>query len=379
MVAHQFSAAAAALLLLLAAPQYAHAASNITANSTLVHWAGRTLAGRDDGSIKFDWVGTSARVTLQGASYLRAGIRTEFALATDASRAFVYVTSQNWSPYGYPEANIWISQLQTEYVLATALPTGEKHIVTIANEVSPQYYDAEHSTNGITYLWFETDGTFEQSAPLPRKLEFIGDSITAATNVIAHPPCGDAGLQSAFHSSYSNLLALNFSAELSAVIAVGGKGLVRNCCDKSTTMPGYYMQPLFSSPPAYAFPSTSRPDAVVINLGTNDAAVGNFSDPAFAAEFTSAYVSLLTNITRYWDQAGSGPAIVFFAATGPMTKAPTAATTAAVASARAAGLSVFAIDMSAAPTDGCAGHPGVAGHAAMARAAQPVIAQAMGW
>ena len=84
----------------------------------------------------------------------------------------------------------------------------------IANEVSPAYFGAENTGEGVVYVSFETDGAFEATAPLGRRLEFIGDSITAATNVLAHTPCGDSGLQSSFHQSYSALLALNLTAEV---------------------------------------------------------------------------------------------------------------------------------------------------------------------
>ena len=45
----------------------------------------------------------------------------------------------------------------------------------------------------------------------------------------------------------------------------------------------------------------------------------------------------------------------------------------------AAGGSATYLDMRAGPTDGCGGHPGVLGHAAMAAAAKPTIAAVMGW
>ena len=52
---------------------------------------------------------------------------------------------------------------------------------------------------------------------------------------------------------------------------------------------------------------------------------------------------------------------------------------AAAAAINAAGGNATYLDIRFGPTDGCGGHPGVLGHAAMAKAAKPVIAQVMGW
>ena len=73
------------------------------------------------------------------------------------------------------------------------------------------------------------------------------------------------------------------------------------------------------------------------------------------------------------------PNITFFAAVGPMTNAYLAPTLAAVAAAKAAGLKAMFLNVTGLPTDGCAGHPGIKGHRAMADAARPLIARALGW
>lgn len=55
------------------------------------------------------------------------------------------------------------------------------------------------------------------------------------------------------------------------------------------------------------------------------------------------------------------------------------ATLTAIAAARAEGLSATLINATGLPTDGCAGHPGVKGHRAMADAAKPLIRSVLGW
>jgi pectin methylesterase-like acyl-CoA thioesterase len=56
-----------------------------------------------------------------------------------------------------------------------------------------------------------------------------------------------------------------------------------------------------------------------------------------------------------------------------------AAAEAVAARVGALNISVTVIDFMGAPLGGCQGHPGAAGHAAMAAAAAPVIAKALGW
>ena len=66
-----------------------------------------------------------------------------------------------------------------------------------------------------------------------RNIEIIGDSITAATNVVRPefaPSCGDGGFQSDWSQSYSGLLCHRFGASCSTV-AVGGKCVMREYSD----------------------------------------------------------------------------------------------------------------------------------------------------
>ena len=99
---------AAVLLLAASAAQ----AATIAADSPLVHWVGRTLAP-GDGSVRYDWLGTAARVTVSGATYLRAVIKPSFSSTAHATRSFVWLTTQNFTPVGYPEALFWISPSQS--------------------------------------------------------------------------------------------------------------------------------------------------------------------------------------------------------------------------------------------------------------------------
>lgn len=109
-----------------------------------------------------------------------------------------------------------------------------------------------------TLISLSTDGTFVtpqiQPTVATRRIEFVGDSITAATNlrrpagdpafgIPQAPTCGDSGLYSDYPLSYMAQLCQAFGANCST-IAWGGKGMFKNCCDQSTTMPEYFQQRL---------------------------------------------------------------------------------------------------------------------------------------
>ena len=83
----------------------------------------------------------------------------------------------------------------------------------------------------------------------------------------------------------------------------------------------------------------------------------------------------MTNLTRLH----SNPHLAIFAGCGPLTSKPVPAVKAGVAAFVAAGGNGHFLDLGLAPADGCFGHPGAAGHAAMAALATPAIAAVLGW
>jgi hypothetical protein len=100
--------------------------------------------------------------------------------------------------------------------------------VRVTLNVGAQYW-APTGTAGV--VSFTTDGDFVASSPKkPLALHFLGDSITAATNVHGGiSPCGDGGYESDYMASWAGIVCYALGANCST-IAVGGRGLVRNCC-----------------------------------------------------------------------------------------------------------------------------------------------------
>jgi hypothetical protein len=114
--------------------------------------------------------------------------------------------------------------------------------------------------------------------------------------------------------------------------------------------------------------------------------------PALDAAFTSAWLQLMHNVTRVWYGTPAQPAnVTFFAVLGPMSPfLPVNATVAAVTQGTAQGFRIVLVNATAAcgvnaegvPSgcdDGCATHPGVASHRAIARTLAPVMSAELGW
>jgi len=112
-------------------------------------------------------------------------------------------------------------------------------------------------SRSISLVSLESDGTFlpvvDATAPPPpqRRITFIGDSITAATNnrrpfgdvtingmfgpiapIEEAPSCADwTGLQGDYTLTYQAHLCRSINGSNCTTVAVGGKGLYANCCD----------------------------------------------------------------------------------------------------------------------------------------------------
>eukprot|EP01052_Picozoa_sp_SAG31_P012951 SAG31_NODE_767_length_12232_cov_6.917827_13_plen_368_part_00 len=306
------------------------------------------------------------------------------------NRGFVSNTSVLW------QGNPWEGRMYQVHTLENMIP-------------------AQYHTGVTTIHSFQSDGQF---VPLNasdklggidnRRMEFIGDSITAATNVNrpegAQAGCGDSGFQADWSQTYSALLCHRFGAACST-IAYGGKCMMREHNCGGLQMPDYFLSALSTGckghpgtapwpSQTYAFPTSEAPDAMFIDLGTNDIARAEFpkaegGDPAFELRFATETVAFMQNATRLYKK----PDIQFFLNAGPMENKTMNGTLQAVAMAHAAGLHATFVDTRRACVsgrihqandafdrcDGCAGHPGVEGHRGIYEAAWPVIAKVMNW
>lgn len=183
-------------------------------------------------------------------------------------------------------------------LLADDLDPGE-HLVEL-------YRRTEAAQGEAQFLGFDF-GMGELLAPPPapeRRIEIIGDSISAGYgNEGANMSCSFTPATENHYLTYGAIAARNVGADL-VTVAWSGKGVVCNYGDEATSctepMPTYFDRILPNRADSVWDFSAYQPQAVVINLGTNDFSTA--LDPA-AAEFEAAYVTLLERVRAAYADA----------------------------------------------------------------------------
>jgi lysophospholipase L1-like esterase len=257
-------------------------------------------------------------------------------------------------------------------VLADRLPAGD-HVVELYRETEGMY--------GDTVFGGVVDGTVKGApAASGRLIEIVGDSISAGygnLGVEVHPPwdntCTFSVDSEAWYQSYGAMIGRDLNAEVSDV-ARSGWGMYRDLGGSTAnTLPSVYANTVGTLGPAdWAF--TRKPDAVLVNLGTND--VGAGGDPG--APFETAYVSFLGVVRGHY------PSAWIFLTMGPMTSDPELTqmrTHLANVVTTFADPRVVTIDLDVqdVTSTGCDYHPNVAEDRVMATALTTAIRAKLGW
>jgi hypothetical protein len=161
-------------------------------------------------------------------------------------------------------------------------------------------------------------------------------------------------------------------AEVS-VVARSGWGIYRGYeGNTSTVMSALYANTLGSQPePAYDF--ARQPDAVIINLGTNDSAKGDPGQP-----YEDGYVALLGTVRSKYPRAW------LFLTIGPMTGEPMLGTMRAhidnvVARVHDPKIVRALLEPQNPATTGCDYHPDLDAHELVADALARVLKERLGW
>eukprot|EP01100_Stratorugosa_tubuloviscum_P012051 TRINITY_DN5543_c0_g3_i2.p1 TRINITY_DN5543_c0_g3~~TRINITY_DN5543_c0_g3_i2.p1 ORF type:complete len:403 (-),score=164.65 TRINITY_DN5543_c0_g3_i2:104-1279(-) len=211
-----------------------------------------------------------------------------------------------------------------------------------------------------------------------RKLEFFGDSLTCGYGNEGIPPCSFSAQTENNYQTYGPMLARAFNASYS-IEAWSGKGVVRNYGAPTQTspdpMPIYFNRTLANDPNSIWNFSSWVPDAVVINLGTND-----FTTQPNPSQqlFQDGYTNMLEQI-----RGAYGKSILIYAVCGPAINDPCCMYIQQVVKQQSSmGYRVVYIDMQNILTNndyGCDGHPNVQGQQKMSNAAYPVIANTIVW
>lgn len=256
------------------------------------------------------------------------------------------------------------------YELASGLPSGQ-HLVEL-------YRRTEASFGTSSFLGFDFgDGHLLPAPAAQRRIEIIGDSISCGYgNEGDSPSCGFSAETENHYLTYGAIAARALNAEV-VTIAWSGKGIVFNYdTDTTDPLPDLYPRTL-PSDASSTWSFESEPDAVVINLGTNDYSTGDDPSPEL---FREHYVTFLEQLRQRY------PSAFVLCTVGPLLNgedlnAARAGIAAAVDARRATGDErVVAWEMNIGnPDPGCDYHPSVATHEAMAEAVAAELRTHLGW
>lgn len=269
----------------------------ISASSPLVLWSGRPSLPWADGSIGFDWEGTSASFVVSG---LGSSVTLLANLSVYSARVSVFVND-------YDAANLMLSGDAGAYLLAATLPAASNNVtVRFAYEPIFSHADAAGGLEKMPSFFGFTAGSGGAFAPPPRaarRLDIVGDSITAGTMYDkleavggplslgegCHPWAPPTGYSDSY--SWASYLCRAFSANCTTT-AWSGKGLIHNsACSAGPLMPQLYTQNFGTGPQPWDFARASRPDAVIVYLGTNDYSVSSAAGGPLAKRMTGARCS----------------------------------------------------------------------------------------
>ena len=238
--------------------------------TALVHRTGR-FDESDPARPTASWSGITFRTRVAGPALsvsLGGASNIHFQIEIDGQTAGKFVTAGG----------------DQSYEVATGLPAGEHDVVLVRRN--------EGFFGDVQFLGFEPGpdaSLVETPWPYAHTLELIGDSLTAGYGIEGDSAqCNFTAGTESFPGTYGAIAARNTGAAVHA-IAYSGKGVFQNYGgDMSERMGELWLRTLTNDPASAWDFGAFTPEAVVVNLGTND-----FSAPVTEAQFTGAYVELL--------------------------------------------------------------------------------------
>ena len=296
-----------------------------------------------------------------------------------------------------------------QVLVAQNMDKSSSHIVHIVKVTEYDMTQPKRRLNcmQLAGILIDKGGRLMRLPSLPtRRIEFIGDSIMAGfsnlcedpvdvfapttaytgSKVPQHSPMlkkGDYGMnpwgykQESFALSWPSLVCHSLHATCHTT-AWSGFGMVRHCCEGDMNIPELFASTLGSdiTSPTWNF-SSWVPDAVVINLGTNDRL--NMKKPgAIESKYMDVYFHFVLNISSWY-----GIATDIFLGCGPMSGEYCEPVHKVIARLRSTNnaLKVHFLDHRNLMelTSACMYHPSTVGDIALARTAIKVIGEAMKW
>ncbi len=235
----------------------------------------------EDGMLAFDWTNSGFAFTFVGTGFI-----ISLGSYSHDCPAYVKITVDGNRSQRFAVTN------GGEKLIIEGL-SDKRHRVTVLK-----------ITEGEPKLRFDTVTLLGNAAELrnppnncPRKIEFIGDSITCGYGVLGLPTDPTyLTFQQDGTRSYAGITAERFGAD-ARFIAISGKGIVCNCNgDRSDIKAGEYYN--MQSRTGGICNDGWTPDVVVINIGTNDC-----GGPAPNDEFSDAVRDLVAKVRARYPEA----------------------------------------------------------------------------
>ena len=296
--------------------------------SPLIRFTGRSVVD-DAGHRSFDFPGSSIGVCIRGATTVSAILHesgtNRYGVSLDGGKSWARTLNTTAGRHEYTVAAL--SEDETHDILVLKLTEACSRVYGCPwGDFGTATLEGLRLSPGASALpprppaWIVEEQPPHTSAKRPRRLEFIGDSITAGWAACAPASATDDDACNAgadVRASWAHLIARQLGAE-AHVIAWGGIGLVQN--DDAGTRPdgaaapALWQRALANDPGSKWDVTAWPPDAVVIHLGTNDLCC---DAPVPNATFEQAYVDFVRRIVMERRTAEGPPAAVFLGC-GPM-------------------------------------------------------------
>lgn len=237
----------------------------------------------------FDWTQSGFTFSFRGTEARAELAAMNKSLPEENNDVFLQIQVDG----GAPE-KLRLQKGRRTYVLAENLPEGE-HVVRVT-----KISEAQHSYCGLKEIQLQGEWLPPPAEPEGLKLEFVGDSVTCGMgNLTPEGWQTDTTLYSDGSQTYAAVAAERLGA-CYQVIAASGCGVVRDAGNAENLLMGRLYektQGLGGCTEDWDF-SRFVPDAVIVNLGTNDSGV--FCDKE---ELREGMKALLDTIRRCNPQA----------------------------------------------------------------------------
>ena len=342
------------------------------------------VAKAKSGELMFDAPDVQVRVAVKGVSSVTVLLR-QFVPKINAQPSLfaVYVDNKMVKCASHPQPNAFSSFSTSgagnntiERYTFEIGDNGKARQVAVFKLTEPAWDVRNISANYVTFSGFEMAGSAPTTLPGPplpkRKLEFLGDSITAGFCNLCHRSNETGVNLESGALSWPNMICDMLGAQCHK-IAWSGFGMVRNCCGGDTYMPAVYQRTIASVEEIRWDFSSWVPDAVVINLGTNDLLPPE-PDPV-DEEFVNTYIDLVMNTAHKYDFNRTH----FFLACGPMSEHYCPEVSAVIKNVTSAGVLASFLDQRQLIKSPCCGHPSVSDDIRIANSGAAFIKDTLHW